>query len=480
MLVPAVGFARRYPLPGHQTGLDDIGTLSKYGAVELVGYAGGLGLMLLCYLLALREVRRLPSQRALPAVFGIGAALALAFGLMYPATAIDLFIYLVRSRLLTTHSVDPLAARPLDFRADDPLMGFASAEWADAVSPYGPLWNLVAAPVTALTGDDLLLGLLGFKAVAATAALLGGWLIARTLAVGGDGLGEGPAAGALLYLWNPLVLWEGIGNGHNDVVMVVPLLLAALAWARRRDWLVLPWLVVAVLIKYAAAPLLPLAAVAVWRRAEGAATRRRLLRDSAGLSALAVAVALFPFYDLGAIRGSLAEQGSIFLTSPAAVAVGLLRAEIGEAAARRWVIAVGAAIAAGGLAWSMLVVARRPGRLPRAAFEVLFLLLLAATWNWRPWYLIWLVALAALLPWGWPARRTIAWGAGGLAGYALLIWVWHWWPLGFQPMQRAAVALMFGPALALTAIEAGRAIARQRRWDAPSPEGNRSAPRTGR
>lgn len=479
MLPPAVAFAWRYPLPRYSDNLADIGTLADYGGVEFAGYVSGLVVLFGCYALALREARRLPSRRALPAVFAIGGALAVTFAWMYPVTAIDLFIYAVRSRLLTSHGADPNAVPPIAYEQSDPWMRFASAEWGDEVSPYGPLWNLLAAPITTLASDDLLTALLGFKALAVAAVLAGGWIIARMLATATTTAtttaereeGTSPAAGALLYLWNPLVLWEGIGNGHNDVVMAVPLLLALLAWRRRRDGRVLPWLVVAASIKYVAAVLLPLAAVALWRRAGSGGERWRLVARSVLLSALAGGVAFFPFYDLGAVGASLAAQAGIVLTSPAAVAVGFLRESIGEEGARRWVTAVGLAIFAGGLAWWLRTLWRDPARLGRAAFETLFLLLLAATWNWRPWYVIWLVALAALLPGGWPAARAIVWGAGGLAGYALFIWGWHWWPVEFQTIQRLAVLLMTGPALGLTLVEAGRAVAAGRRRRNTSPGG---------
>ena len=470
MLAPAVGFARRYPLRGNAERLTDIGKLAGYGAAEFAGYVGGVAAMFLLYGLALRESRRLPARRALPAVFICGGALAATMAWLYPLTAIDLFIATVRSRLLTTHGADPLAARPADF-PDDPLMAFASREWSDNVSPYGPLWNLIAAPVTALAGDDLPLALAGFKLLAVGALLLGGWVITRAVAAeGGDGIGG--ATGPLLYLWNPLVLWEGAANGHNDVVMTVPLLLALLAWQRGRLRLVVPWLVVAALIKYVAVPLIPLAAVALWRRVGATAgwpARGRLAAESAALSGLVAAVAFAPFYDLGAVRASVAAQGGIVLTSPAAVAIGLLNDAIPGVDARRWVMGAGVAILAGGLASLALALWQRPERLPRAAFEALFLFLLVATWNFRAWYLIWPVALAALLPWGWPARRAVAWSAGGLAGYALFIWIWHWWPADFGTIEAIAVPLMTGPALLLTLAEATTGFA-DRRARRPLPD----------
>ena len=418
--------------------------------------------MFVLYALALRESRRLPPHRGLPAVFGVGAALAVPMAAMYPVNAIDRFIYAVRSRLMTTHGAHPLAVEPRAF-PDDPLMRFASREWSDNVSPYGPLWNLIAAPITAVAGDRMLVALVGFKLLAVVALLGGGWLIARTEATGGPVSAGGPAAGALFYLWNPLVLWEGVGNGHNDVVMTVPLLFALHAWTRRRDALVVPWLIVAALIKYVAVLLIPLAAVALWRRADDWRARQQIVLWSANLGLAAVGVALFPFYDLGAVRDSIAAQGSIFLTSPAAMAVGLLRDDYPVAEVRRWARWVGQAILLAVLAWQAIAVWRRPARLPRAAFETLFVFLLVATWNFRVWYLIWPVALAALLPWGWPAWRTIAWTMGGLAGYALFIWGWEWWGAEFRTVQNVAVPLMTGAALLLTLAEAVVWLTRRRR-----------------
>jgi len=317
----------------------------------------------------------------------------------------------------------------------------------------------VVAPITALAGDRMTLALAGFKLLAVASVLVGAWAIARTL---GAWRPADAATGALFYAWNPLVLWEGIGNGHNDTLMTVPLLLALLTWAKRRDGLVLPLLVVAALIKYVAVLLLPLAAVALWRRAETRPARRRLVLASAALSALAAHVAFVPFYDLGAVRDSVAAQGDIFLTSPAAMAIGLLRDDYAVAEIRRWAKILGYGALLATLAALAIAAWKRPDRLPRWCFEALFVFLLVATWNFRGWYLVWPVALAALLPWGWPAARMIAWTAGALAGYALFIWGWEWWGADFYTVQNAAVPLMTGGALALTLAEAVVRLASRR------------------
>ncbi len=454
MAGPTVGFALRYPLAGNGDRLTDLGLLADYGVVEFLGFVVGLVAFFAGYALGVRAVRRLPAGRSLPLVLGGGAALAAPMVLMYPVSAIDVFIYAVRSRLWTTYGENPSAALPIDYWDGDPFMRLASPEWADDTSPYGPLWNLVAAPVTLVAGDQPGLAVLGFKILAAAAAVACAWVIARTLA---ELRPNDAAVGALLFLWNPVVLWEGVANGHNDVVVMLLVLLALLAWARRYDAVVLPLLLAGGLVKYVPLLLLPLAAVALVRRVATLEDGIRLAARTLALALAVLVVAFFPFYDLEAVRDSAARQGDIFLTSPAAVALDLLARWAPGVDGERVVATVGQGIVLCALGWHLAAVWRRPDRLPRAVFEVLFALVLVGTFNFRPWYLIWPVAAAALLPLGFPALRVASWTAGALAGYGVFIWVWHWWPVDFPTIQRVAVALMFSGAVVTTATEILRA-----------------------
>ncbi|MDQ3656132.1 MAG: hypothetical protein M3457_13775 [Chloroflexota bacterium] len=460
-LFPVTMFAVAYPLHASSGQLVDIGKLAQYRPAALVAYVLGVATMFVLYLLAIRAARAATGLSAVIPVASGGVIYAVVMAAMYPVNAIDLFIYAVRSRIFTTHGQNPLAVPPSSF-PDDPLMTFSSAEWGVTVSPYGPLWNLIAAPITALAGDNLLAALYGFKALAVVSVIAGAYLIAQTLRTTGLPV----AAGVLIYLWNPLVLWEGIGNGHNDTVMMVPVLAAVLAWARGWDRYVLPLLVTAACIKYVALLALPVAAVALWRRHQSGWDRVKIFSFSAVVSVAVAVVSAAPFFDVTAIWLSLSQQGSIFLTSPAAVAVTVLDDVVADGMARPLVSMIGVGLMAAFLCVQLIRVWRQPDRFPRALFETLFVFLLIATWNFRVWYLIWPVALAALLSIGWPAWRAIAWTAGGLAGYALFIWVWHWWEVDFPTIQAIGVAILTGPAIVMTAAELVQYVRRRR---APAP-----------
>ena len=456
--VIAVFFAHRYPLAGHSGGLTDVGKLSHYGRMEFAEYVGGMLAIALCVLFAVRATRRLPASAAAAPVFICGAVATFFFGLMYPVNAIDIFIYASRSRLWTHYGENPIAVKPAVHNADA-WRHFAS-EWGNSTSPYGPLWNWIAWPTTKISGDDIGRALAGFKALAGVSILIGGALvykIANTLRP------ETGAAAALLYCWNPLVLWEAAGNGHNDVVMLVAILAALLLLVRKHFPGVIPLIVAAAMIKYVALMLIPLAVIAIWRLDSSWKRRVRNALWSAIGSAAVVLFSLAPFFDIDAIRASLKTQSDIVLTSPASLAIGLLNHRYPIPSITHWAHIVGYSVF--GLGFVLLAAGawRAPHASLRTWFEVMFLYLITAAWTVRPWYGIWLVALAAVLPLGWTTARAMLWSLGGLGSYALWIWGWEWWKVDYYRVQNAAVLLTHGPPLALALTEAIVLIRRQRR-----------------
>lgn len=446
--VIAVLFSLRYPLRGHADGLTDIGKWSHYHWPNFATYTGGMLAIVVLGWLALRETRHLPARIAAAPVFTCGAIALIFFGMMYPVNAIDVFIYASRSRLWSRYGENPIAVKPAVHELDA-WRRFAS-EWGNSTSPYGPLWNWIAWPITKLSGVNIGEAVAGFKALAVVSSFTCTVLIYKIA----NRLRPGTGAGAaLLFCWNPLLLWEGAGNGHNDVVMLVPLLVALLAFTRKRYAVVIPAIVVAALIKYVAVLLVPAAVVAIWRLLPNWRDRLRTAIFSALGSAFAIAFSLAPFFDIHAIRASVQTQGDIVLTSPASLAVGLLKSRYAIRDIEHWARIVGLSLFAGGFVVQLILTFRRPGRLPRAWFEIFFLYLIAASWTVRPWYGLWLVALAAVLPNGWPRARALVWSLGGLASYGLWIWGWEWWKADYYTVQNLAVEIMFGPPLLLTLIE---------------------------
>jgi hypothetical protein len=111
------------------------------------------------------------------------------------------------------------------------------------ISPYGPVWMNIVRAIGPLT-DRPALSVLAFKLVSFLSIVAAGLLLYAVM----------PAPWGLVALaafwWNPTVIVETAGEGHNDAVMIVAVLLAL--WALHRRWPVVATaaLVVAVLTKY--------------------------------------------------------------------------------------------------------------------------------------------------------------------------------------------------------------------------------------
>lgn len=442
----SAAFAWRYPLPGNTERLTDIGKLARYGKPEFAWFCAGIGGMFVFYLLGIFATTKLSPSQALPPIFICGLLQMTAMAFMYPVSAIDVFIYAVRSRLFTEYGDNPLVAYPRDYQFDS-YMRFASREWADNLSPYGPFWNLIAAPATLLGGDSISLALALFKVLAIISALVGAVVIFLALQ---QTRPAAAATGALLFLWNPVVLWEGVGNAHNDLVLMVFVLAALYAWHAHQDQFVIPLLVAGAMIKYIPLLLIPLAGIAVLRRAPNWRNRARVAYWSVLGSTVAVAIGFFPFYDLQAVRKSIDSQTSFYITSLPAVAINQLHDRYRVDDINRVTELIGRSAVGFGLIVGIALILMKPERWPRVAFELTFIYLLVATPAMRNWYAIWLVGLVAVLPLGWPAARAIAWSLGSLAVYGFFIWVWAWWRVDFDKINTVGVAIMLVPALLLT------------------------------
>jgi hypothetical protein len=184
-------------------------------------WVAGLILLFLGYLVAIRVTQRASVSSWLVLAFGLVFGVTLIW--LYPVTATDLFSYVMRARVQVVYGANPMTAPPGRF-PDDPLLPFVG-EWKNSLSPYGPAWELLAGAVAALGFTGAVSGALAYKVVALLAYLV--CMAALFWGTGGD------STALLFFAWNPLVLLQGLGNGHNDLVMLAWLVLALVFWERR-------------------------------------------------------------------------------------------------------------------------------------------------------------------------------------------------------------------------------------------------------
>jgi alpha-1,6-mannosyltransferase len=313
-----------------------------------------------------------------PRVIAVAIALALAaFALAPPLLSLDVFSYISYARLGAVHGLNPYDFSPATIPHD--LAASRVEDYRDATSVYGPLFTLATYPLGLVGVPGALWGL---KALAALSVAGVAALVARLAAL----RGTSPSRAAALVALNPLVLVQVVGGAHNDGLMMLAMVggIAMVLWGAQASGGAS--LVAACAVKAPAAVAMPFAFL-------GAGVRRSRLRLVAGgaialLAIVAVALAAFGTSAVDGLSFLSGSQQRVSYHSIPATAARILDLHLGPVRALF-------GIAYGALAAWLLVWTARGGDWVRAAAWAA-LGLLCATVYLTPWYLIWVLPLAAL------------------------------------------------------------------------------------
>lgn len=405
-------------------------------------YIGGLAVLFVAAVVAWRAVVAMPETRY-PPIWAIVPPIlfAILLTVTLPLNSRDLFHYIMEGRVLSQYGGNPFVSAPAAF-PNDPLIQFSN--WKSYPAPYGPLWVLLAAAVTLVAQNSLFANVVLFKLISligylATAALI--WRVRRA--------NQTPAlAPTVLWLWHPLVLLELVGNGHNDTLMLAFLACAFYCQVTGRPRAALLAVAVAALMKYTALPFLPLL---LWHQVRGVAR----WRDRLGIAlrtgwpvVVVIVAALAPFWVGPRTLGFVRESEQFYASLPH-LARTVLRQELGKGTATHVV----RLIAGGALVVGYVVLLARTSSVwesfLRAAYWLTILLLV--TWSFFvPWYVTWLILVAAAGGWVRAAWQVWLFGFAAELSYVAQFYLPARRP-GISLEQRSAVTalVVFIPLLLL-------------------------------
>ncbi len=255
-----------------------------------------------CYGCALRFASMSTLSRA---TLGITCLLVLALLPMPPLFATDVFYYGISGQIAGQFGGNPYIQSPAQF-PQSLLLPYN--HWINITTPYGPVWTLLSSAVVIITGADPWLTTIGFKLVALVFVALTAWLIWKLLS---EVSPDHAAKGTLLYLWNPVVLLETVGNAHNEAPMVALTLAAALFLYRQAMTRGFLCLLLATFLKYLVGPVIVLYAIARVRP-ETAVRRERFRRLAVllGLGLMVTAIVWAPYWEGLQTISSLAAESS--------------------------------------------------------------------------------------------------------------------------------------------------------------------------
>ena len=160
-------------------------------------------------------------------MLGAIAALYAIVLLAPPLISTDIFSYQSYSRMGAVYGVSPYLNGPHGI-AQDPLFQYVGAKWAYMPSVYGPVFTTLSYLFAPLS---IVASVLAYKLIAAVSALAivaMVWNLARRR-------GVDPVRAAALVGLNPLLALYGVGGGHNDLLMLVPVVGAIYATVLGRE-----------------------------------------------------------------------------------------------------------------------------------------------------------------------------------------------------------------------------------------------------
>lgn len=418
----------------------DLFKLSKTDPHARERLIAGYLILGLLYWIGWRAAQQAHGRVAWGIVLGGALASATILLFLYPFGAADIFDNIMHGRILGVYGGNPFRDVISQFNQDR-LVAYTA--WRQAPSAYGPVWEL-AAGVTAWLADwsvklvrpsldssnfgtlriVVLTNIIAFKLLGAASLTASCGIVAvilRRLAP------ERALAGVLLLAWNPVVLVESIGHGHNDLAMMVWVLAAVWALARKRFTLAILALVIGGLVKYLPVLMVPAAGVIALRALPDHRTQLRFVAVTGFAALVLVAAAYAPFW-IGPQTLSIERRQELFTSSLPAVAWVILQRSWGSEVAGARISLAAAGLTAVFALWQGVRVPRDRSWLsfPRAAFAiVVFYLLLTCLW-FQNWYAVWPLALAALFPVGYEIRLAMLLGYAGLAKPLIFEPLWLW------------------------------------------------------
>jgi hypothetical protein len=155
----------------------------------------------------------------------VGAILAVhvVFFLAPPMALTDVFNYINYGRMEIIHHLNPYTTTPISEPHDDP--SFALSNWHQLLSPYGPTFTLITFAVVPLGVAGSFWALKGIFALTSLAIIFLVWKCAKWL-------GRDQVKAIALVGLNPIVLVWGLGGVHNDFLMVLCILFGFLLLIR--------------------------------------------------------------------------------------------------------------------------------------------------------------------------------------------------------------------------------------------------------
>jgi alpha-1,6-mannosyltransferase len=355
-----------------------------FGSFFLNLHVGGAIAALVLMFVSYAAVVALAGQLSARVVISVIAAIHLVVLLAPPLASTDIFSYQAYARMGGVYGINPYTHGPWAINPDA-VFPYVGRLWSYIPSAYGPVFTVFSYLLAPLTIAASVFAYKSIAAVASLALVAVVWRCAKLR-------GKDPVRAAALVGLNPLLVIYGVGGGHNDLLMLLAMTGGLYAILASREWLGGGLSVLAIGVKLTAGLVVPFALVAGGRESRGHGRRARFaLGAGLGLASLAaLSLGLFGAGSVDMLGTVIKSQSEGSLSIPGFISSKLGMPTVGH---------IAGFVLAGAFSLTLCWLLRRVWRgqtdwIDGAGWAMLAMLV--ASSSLLPWYVAWLLPLAAL------------------------------------------------------------------------------------
>ena len=231
-------------------GLDDL-----HGSALVFASVAAVVASAIAFVFVVREAWRGHISLRTAVILAVGAHVVVAT--LPLLVSRDVYSYIAYGNIAGIHHANPYIQTPIDFPADA-VVSLVGPKWLSTPAVYGPLFTGFASVVVRLV-DSVWAQVQVFRMTALAASLGTLALIATTV----RRVRPTRAAFAVAaFGMNPVVLFQSVGSGHNDLLVALAVAGAFALVLARREMLAVAALTLGALVKVTAG--LPLLLLVVW------------------------------------------------------------------------------------------------------------------------------------------------------------------------------------------------------------------------
>jgi hypothetical protein len=149
----------------------------------------------------------------------------------YPAFSYDMFNYMFTAKTVLLYHKNPYGVIPLQFTGVEPWLSFM--HWTHLPSAYTPFWIFLTLPAYLLGFGYFLVIMWNIKILVAACYIITIIYIGKIL---GKLEPDRRLMGMAIFALNPLVIFETLVSGHNDMVMMALVMIAYYLYLEKKRW----------------------------------------------------------------------------------------------------------------------------------------------------------------------------------------------------------------------------------------------------